>query len=321
MEGKPSSVTIVVPTYRRPIELGKCLEHLCAMKSIQNCTWNVLVYDNGFPADSRGIVEPFKGRIDIEFHLNESGHGLGYSLLRGTHAATGEIIVELNDDALVPVDFLTRLVEWFTHRQDLGVLGFRAIETGYFDTGGPIGAIDPRKMEVVGNFSRPLLVPIEVEHVYGFCYAYRRKLIEMGGRHDRVLLSKDYSSGNRIETDHCLSVRKLGFKVIYDGSIAIEHLAKPRGDISERSDAWRINSIRNTLYLFLKHFGLFGNHAISIRYALLRDIGLRSAIFRPSRQNLHYFAIGCSARFSAFQHYLIYLLFYRNGQLKTLGDR
>jgi GT2 family glycosyltransferase len=291
------------------------------MTTVQNCAWNVLVYDNGFPLDSQWIVEPFKSRIDIEFHLNEAGHGLGYSLLRGTHAATGEIIVELNDDAMVPVDFLTRLVGWFALRQDLGVLGFRAIETGYFDSGGSIGTIDPRKMEVEGNFNRPIVVPIEVDHVYGFCYAYRRKLLAMGGCHDRVLLSRDYSSGNRIETDHCMSVRKLGYKVIYDSSIAIEHLAKPRGDLSERSDAWRINAIRNTLYLFLKHFGLFGNRAIALRFTLLHDMGLKSVIFRPSVQNWHYFMIGCRARFSAFQHYLLYLLFYRHERLKTPGDR
>ena len=298
-----------------------CLEHLCAMDSVKHCAVDVLVYDNGSPNNSRGIVESFSDRLPIEYHLNAPGHGFGYSVLKGAKAANGDIIVELNDDALVPPNFLTRLLDQFNQHEDLGILGFRAIETGYEDSGGPIGVINVRKMEVEGNFSRSLSEPIEVEHVYGFCYAYRRKLLELGGCHDRVLLSQDYSSGNRIETDHCLAVRKLGFKVVYDGSTAIEHLAKPRGDMSERSDAWRINSIRNTLYLFLKHFGLFGNGAIALRFTLLHDMGLRSAILRPTFQNWHYFAIGCSARCSAFRHYLHYLLFYRNNHFKSAGNR
>lgn len=301
-------VTFVVPTYRRPAELKLCLEHLDQLRLPPNTLLKVIVLDNGAPDDSRSVVEGFRPALDIEYHLNDPGHGLGYSLIKGATLATGDFIVELNDDALVPTELLLRMDAVFTAMPEVGVLGFRAIEEGYEDSGGEIGIINSTTKEVEANFSRVTSDLREVEHVYGFCYAYRRRMLELGARHDSVLLSKDYSSGNRMETDHCLMVKSCGFKVMYDGSLAVTHLAKPRGDMSERSLRWRVNAIRNTLYLFLKHFGLFGRKALALRYALTHDIGIRSAILAPSRKNLLYFLVGCWARASGLAHYGVYLM-------------
>jgi hypothetical protein len=144
--------------------------------------------------------------------------------------------------------------------------------------------------------------------VYGFCYAYRREALERGGVHDEVLLARDYSSGNRIETDHCLTLRRLGFKIVYDSSVAVRHLARPRGDINERSLRWKLNHTRNTLYLFLKHYGLTGKRCLALRFALLQDVGVLSAIRHPTPTNVAYFFTGLRGRASAFWHYARYLL-------------
>ena len=174
-----------------------------------------------------------------------------------------------------------------------------------------------RSGQVVGNFNRPTAGPLDVEHVYGFCYAYTRALVERGGGHDAVLLARDYSSGNRIETDQCLTARRLGFRVVYDGRIAVRHLAKPRGDMSERSPRWQLNHTRNTLYLYLKHFGLFGRRCLALRF-LFQDVGLLSALRRPTGTNWRYFLTGLRGRLSAFGHYARYLLAPRRA---TPGDR
>lgn len=298
-----SEVTFVVPTYRRPDVLRQCLEHLCALDPAPGA-FEVRVLDNGAPETSRAVVAEFAGRLNLHYTENEPGHGLGFSLNRGADAALGEIVIELNDDALVPSDFLERVLPHFDDAS-VGVVGVRAIENGYASTAGGIGRIDERTLEVTGNFDQSTAGPIDVEHVYGFCYAYRRELLDRGGRHDTTLLARDYSSGNRIETDHCLTARRLGYRVLYDGSIAVTHLAKPRGDLSERSERWRLNHIRNTLYLYLKHFGLFGRGAIALRYGLKHDVGLISLLKRPTPANARYFWVGLRARGSAVWHWLV----------------
>jgi GT2 family glycosyltransferase len=269
----------------------------------------VLIYDNGSPQDSQSVVEEFADRLPIRYTNNGFGHGLGYSLSRGAEEATGRMILELNDDALVPPDLFSRLTEAFESgmKSRVGVIGVRAIEDGYHARGSGIGRIDPQRLEVIGNFDRVTDGPIDVEHVYGFCYAYLRDIVARGAGHDQVLLARDYSSGNRIETDQCLMARRAGFRVVYDGSIEVVHLAKPRGDMDEFSPRWRLNHVRNTLYLFLKHFGWFGRSCIGIRFCFLHDLGLLSLVKRPTKSNWLYFWISIRARASGIWHWLKYV--------------
>lgn len=299
------SWSVIVPTYRRCDVLEKCLDRISAA-DLPADKIEVLVYDNGSPETSGHVVAKFKDKIRVRYTENPPGHGLGYSLCLGASEAAGNWLLELNDDALIPPNLFRHLENIFDSDPTIGVIGIRAIESGYISSNNEIGSIDSATGEIVGNFDRPTNRPIDVEHVYGFCYAYRRELLLRGGNHDYVLLARDYSSGNRIETDHCLTAKRLGFRVLYDGSIAAVHLAKPRGDLDERSLVWKLNYTRNTLYLFLKHFGWTGRRCLAIRFALLHDLGLRSAILQPSQDNWRHFITGLRARTSAIAHWVKY---------------
>jgi GT2 family glycosyltransferase len=265
------------------------------------------VLDNGENDNSAAVGAKFVRRLPLRYLVNPSNLGLGGSLNRGLSLCRGQRIVAMNDDALLPIDFLKACDRSFDADSSIGCLGFRPIEKGYHREGSGIGRIG-RSGDVIANFDLELSSPMAVEHVYGFCYAVTRAALRKAGLFDHTLLARAYSSGNRIETDHCLSIRRAGFKVVFDPRIAVEHLAKPRLDMVERSLKWRTNDIRNTLYLFLKHFGLFGKSMLALRYALLHDLGIVSAVRRPSKSNWDYFLVGVKARLSAFGHYFLYQL-------------
>jgi GT2 family glycosyltransferase len=296
---------MVIPTYKRPDVLALCLEHLANLDYPRDRI-EVLVYDNGGTDHSGHVIERFRDRLPLCYTINDGFHGMGYSLNRGLRACRGAKIIEMNDDALVPPDLLKACDATFAGDPHIGCIGFRALEEGYYAAGEGIGRIDDSG-EVVGNFDRACDGLVEVEHIYGFCYAFTREALACGGVYDEVLLARDYSSGNRIETDHCLTLRRLGYKVVYDPRLAVRHLAKPRGDYNERSLRWKLNHTRNTLYLFLKHYGLFGKRALALRFTFLQDVGILSALRRPTRANLAYFLTGLRGRCSAYGHYLRYL--------------
>lgn len=301
----PVEYSIIVPTYKRPDVLAQCLDRLAALDYPLDRI-EVLVFDNGGAQHSARVGERFRGRLPLTYVVNDGVHSMGYSLNRGLRACRGSKIIEMNDDALVPPCLLTTCDAAFARDRRIGCIGFRVLENGFHESGDGIGRID-ESGEIIGNFNRPGDRPVEVEHVYGFCYAYTREAIDRAGVHDEVLLARDYSSGNRMETDHCLCIRRAGLKVVYDPRIVVEHLAKPRGDYSERSLAWKLNATRNTLYLFLKHYGILGKKGLALRFALLQDVGIVSLLRRPSRANLDYFLTGLRARVSGFGHYLLYL--------------
>jgi GT2 family glycosyltransferase len=284
----------------------ECLESICALDYPLD-QLEVIVVDNGGAENTSAVAVAFADRLRLRYLLNPGNQGYGFSVNRGIFESTGLRIVLLNDDARPQRDFLARCDRLLEQDPEIGCVGCRVIESGYIRSGAGIGRVDPTG-EIVANFDVDCGEPIEVEHVYGFCYVFTREAVERAGLNDRTLLARRYSSGNRIETDHCLAIRKSGLKVVFNPRMVATHLAKPRADMSEVSMRWKLNSIRNTLYLYLKHYGLFGKRGAALRLTFLVDVGLLSAIRRPSRANLVYLLNGIRARISAYGHYLLYLI-------------
>jgi GT2 family glycosyltransferase len=268
----------------------------------------VVIVDNGGAVENtERVARTFDDRLRIRYLVNDRNRGYGYSVNRGLRAASGRRIMFLNDDARPAPDVLRLADDLFNADPRVGCIGCRAIEQGYINRGNGIGSMDPSG-EVVANFNVDCGDPIDVEHLYGFCYLFTREAFERAGANDEILLAKPYSSGDRIETDHCLSIRKAGLRVVYHPRMIARHLAKPRADYSEASLRWKLNGIRNTIYVYLKHFGPFGRRGAALRLTFLVDVGLVSALRHPSRANIAYFFNGLRARGSAYIHYLRYLI-------------
>ena len=298
--------SIVIPTFRRAEALAECLDSVCALDYSKDRI-EVVIVDNGGPENTQSAAAPYLDRLPIRYLVNDVNRGYGFSVNRGITESTGDRILLLNDDARPLPDLLTKCDALLASDPQIGCVGCRAIEQGYVRCGEGIGVIEDGG-ELIGNFDVDCGTPIEVEHVYGFCYVFTREAVRRAGLNDVTLLARPYSSGNRIETDHCLMIRRHGLKVMYHPGMAAVHLAKPRPDMSELSLRWHRNAIRNTIYLFLKHFGMFGRGAAAFRLTFLAHLGLVSMLRRPTAGNIKYFAHGVGSRTSAYWHWLKFLL-------------
>ena len=298
--------SIVIPTFRRGESLAECLASV-EMLDYPKSQIEVVIIDNGGAAENtEAAARPFLDRLNIRYLINQQNRGYGFSVNRGIAESAGDRLLLLNDDARPLPDVLRLCDALLAGDRQIGCVGFRAIEGGYVRTGTEIGLISNRG-EVVANFDLDCGHPIEVEHIYGFCYVFTREAIRRAGLNDTVLLAQPYSSGNRIETDHCLTIRERGLKVVYHPKMAAVHLAKPRPDMNEKSPRWHRNETRNTIYLFLKHYGPFGKGGAALRLTLLCDVGLLSMLKRPTAANAAYFWNGLGSRTSAYWHWLKYL--------------
>jgi GT2 family glycosyltransferase len=302
---KDPTYSIVIPTFRRAAFLADCLRSVCALDYSPD-RLEVIIVDNGGAEHTRAAAEPFCATRRIRYLVNPRNRGYGFSVNRGIVESTGERILLLNDDARPARDALMQCDRLLENDPTIGCVGFRAIEAGYTRSGRGVGRLD-ESGEVVANFDLDCGEPIEVEHVYGFCYVFTREAVRRAGLNDGTLLAQPYSSGNRIETDHCLMIRRHGLKVVYNPRMTAEHLAAPRPDMSEVSLRWKVNAIRNTIYLYLKHYGVFGKRGAALRLTFLSDVGLLSLLRQPTWKNLLYFLVGLRARASAYGHYVKYL--------------
>ena len=298
--------SIVIPTFRRGVELAECLESVCALDYPTNRI-EVVIVDNGGTEHTRASAEPFNDRLTIRYLVNEQNRGYGYSVNRGIVESRGDVILLLNDDARPMPDILKLCDALLASDPLIGCVGCRAIEKDFQRSGEGIGVIEDGG-EIIGNFDVDCGTPREVEHVYGFCYFFTREAVRRAGLNDQILLAQPYSSGNRIETDHSLMIRRKGLKVVYHPGMTALHLAKPRPDMSELSLRWHRNATRNTIYLYLKHFGIFGRGGAAFRLTFLVHVGLGSMVRRPTGDNIKYFVHGLGSRTSAYWHWLKYLV-------------
>jgi GT2 family glycosyltransferase len=298
--------SIVIPTFRRGGSLAECLESVCALEYDPE-RLDVVIVDNGGAEHTKSATTPFRNRLQIRYFVNPRNRGYGFSVNRGIVESVGDRILLLNDDARPLPDLLRECDRLLDADPAIGCVGCRAIEEGHERWGNQVGRVLPGGV-LIGNFDIDCGDPIEVEHVYGFCYVFTREAVSRAGLNDLTLLGQPYSSGDRIETDHCLSIRERGLKVVYNPRMVARHLAKPRPDMSEVSLRWHLNAIRNTIYLFLKHYGLFGKGAAALRLTFFQHVGLISTVRHPSKGNLGYFLNGLRARASAYGHYIKYLV-------------
>jgi GT2 family glycosyltransferase len=111
-------VSIVIATCNRPDDLRRCLMALHAQVSPRHV--EVVVVDNRpGGASTPQAVRDFPNVILIE----EARPGLSYARNAGFRAATGDILIAIDDDVTVPAGWLERLVAAFARPEVMAVTG------------------------------------------------------------------------------------------------------------------------------------------------------------------------------------------------------
>jgi GT2 family glycosyltransferase len=112
-------VSIVIPTCNRPDDLRRCLAAVAAQQTDRRV--EVIVVDNRPSADSptAAIARNRPGVLLVE----ESRPGLSYARNAGIAMATGDIVIAIDDDVVVPGGWLERLVAPFARPEIAAVTG------------------------------------------------------------------------------------------------------------------------------------------------------------------------------------------------------
>lgn len=111
------SLSVVVCTRNRPVQLANCIRQLLAST---DTNFELIIVDNAPDDDaSKRVVAQFP---DVRYVL-EPRKGLDIARNTGAQAATGDIIAYTDDDVLVPENWITKLREAFHHPQIMAVTG------------------------------------------------------------------------------------------------------------------------------------------------------------------------------------------------------
>jgi glycosyltransferase involved in cell wall biosynthesis len=248
-------ISVIVPTYRRPIHLYNCLtgfkqqirladEILLIVRDTDRLTWEFL---QSF--DSKYL--PLKTLI-----VKVTGVVAAMNL--GLDAAQGDIVCFIDDDAVPHNDWLAKIEAHFSADPRLVGLGGR--DRMYLQGKNLVEGQKPLvgKLQwfgrMIANHHLGVGKPREVDFLKGVNMSYRREAI--ANRHFDQRM-KGTGAQTHFELSFCLSLKRDGCKLLYDPQIVVEHYLAERfdEDIRDRFNPVAFfNEVHNETLAILEHF-------------------------------------------------------------------
>jgi len=169
-------VTIVVCTRNRGARLHLALDALAGINSRHE--WDVLMVDNASTDQTADVIKSYTGLGDRLSYAMAEEVGLGAARDFAWRLARGEILAFTDDDCYPAPDFVDAVVDVFSRRGDVGLVGGRIL---LFDPNDVPMAVDPRDVPQ-DHTPRAYL---ETASFHGANMAIRKAVLERVGGFDR----------------------------------------------------------------------------------------------------------------------------------------
>jgi glycosyltransferase involved in cell wall biosynthesis len=220
-------ITVLVPAYRRPKDLTRCLEALTKQTRVPD---EVLVVVRDDDVETRTLLER-ADPVSLELRpVNVSVPGLVAALNAGLAAARGDIIAITDDDAAPQSDWLARIEAHFQADPKVGGVGGRDwvhrgehVQERLQEVVGKVQWFG----RVVGNHHLGVGKARNVDILKGVNMSFRRVAVN-GLRFDERLRGTGVEDAG--DWAFSLAVRRAGWKVLYDPAVAVDHYPAPRFD-------------------------------------------------------------------------------------------
>lgn len=243
-------MSVLVPTYRRPIDLSRCLAALRAQNRPPD---QVLVVRRDDDAETESLLAELSATLPLTVCI-VSAPGVVAALNAGLARFDGDVIAITDDDAAPRTDWLAKIQAYFESDPGIGGVGGR----DYIAR-----ALQPEQLNVgvfqwfgraIHNHHLGVGKPRYVDFLKGVNMSYRASAIE-GVRFDERLLGSGAQVHN--ELMFSLEVGRKGWKLLYDPAVAVDHYPAERHDSDARGgpslDAV-YNSAFNETLTYLEHF-------------------------------------------------------------------
>jgi GT2 family glycosyltransferase len=107
LSSQPFFISVVVPTYKRPELLNRCLTALF-MQTMDSSHYEIVVVDDGPTDETKQVVLSWsqKSGPRVRYLANDTRHGPAAARNRGWQAADGDVIAFTDDDCIPAADWL-----------------------------------------------------------------------------------------------------------------------------------------------------------------------------------------------------------------------
>lgn len=287
--------SVLVPTFRRPGLLRRNLEAL-ALQTRKPDEILVAVRVAEDPDGAATLADFSLARPELplrQIAVQRPGIVVAENAL--IQAATGDVACFLDDDSLPRPFWLANLARHYEREVRIGGVAGPAIEI----VGGQPAARRARFRNrvifpglVLDQSTRRTDRVVGVDHFRGANMSLRLDALRACGGFDERLLGDCY----RFELDACMGVTRLGYRLVFDPEVEVDHHEAPRAGNGARGGRETArNNAANETYVFLKHWGRGPAGWCHLAYALLAgnfacpglSWALAGALLRPFWRSRH----------------------------------
>jgi len=213
--------SIIILSYNNfDVTTGPCLKSLFEDTTDRN--YEIIVIDNASQDDTpEKLKQLVSGKKNVKLVLNPTNRGFPGGNNDGVNIASGEILILLNSDTIVPPGAVGRLGRLLMDRPDWDMLGPVTNEAGneqkiFVSSENPEEILQEGKKWCVhsgGDF-------FPSERLDFFCVAMRKDFYErLGG------LDEQFGLGYYEDTDFSIRARRMGLNMIFTEDVFIYHRA------------------------------------------------------------------------------------------------
>ncbi len=215
------SLTIIVCVHNALEDVKLCLASLS--RAEYDGPLSIIIVDDGSDSATAGYLELFaEGAPDVRLIRRDKAHGYTNAANAGLKAATTELRILLNSDAVASRQSFRKIAEVFINSPDVGVVGplsnaaswqsvpdLSAPEGGWSKNPLPDGVTADDMDRILDAADVDLPKTVRTPLVNGFCFAIRQSVIQQIGYLDEASFPRGYGE----EDDYCLRAADAGFGV------------------------------------------------------------------------------------------------------------
>lgn len=218
-------VSVIICTYNRAKYLAPLLESI-ACNDYDTSQYEILVVDNNSSDSTPHVCQQFASQHPtISFrYVFEGEQGLSVARNRGIHEAEGELVIFVDDDALVDVHYISFYADYLQNHPDVMAAG-GPIEPLY-ETIEPAWMTNYTRALLCGwmNYGSRVCTYPDGRYPGGGNAAYRRMVFSQVGEFNTELGRKGNSLMASEEKDIFDKMHDLGMKVIYLPGPVLHHI-------------------------------------------------------------------------------------------------
>jgi len=238
-----SKISIVILSYNRVEELRRSLNELCSLT--ENPEYQLVIVDNFSSDGSQELLKGYHKRYpDMVCVYNTDNLGVSGGRNSGYRLATGELILNLDEDTHINLNDIQVLKNFLLHSPETGIVSPKVVN----ELSGEYQNFYEEGLCEIGNFQ-------------GACYMFRKNLLTEIG-----YLDEQCTFGGE-ELDYSIRARTKGYSVKYFSMATARHNS-PKHDKGGIRRERKLKWISNYIRIHFKYFPIRNAVLLSARCVL-----------------------------------------------------